>query len=57
MGVGDHHIVDVAWGEIQLPVVPFVPALLKPAVNEHLVPVDLHAVTAAGDRLGRAEKC
>ena len=57
VGVGDHHVVDVMGGEIQLPVVPLVPALLEPAIYQYLVPVDLHAVTAARHRLGRAEEC
>ena len=57
VGVGDHHVVDVAGDEIKLTVVPLVPALLKAAVHQYLVPVDLHAVAAACDRLGRAEEC
>ena len=57
VGVGDDHVVDVGRGEIQLTVVPFVPALLEPAVHQHLMSVGLHAVAAACDRLGRAEEC
>ena len=37
--------------------VVLVPALLKTAVDEDLFAVDLQAVAAAGDRVGRAEKC
>ena len=37
--------------------VVLVPALLKAAVDEDLFAVDLQAVTAAGDRVGRAEEC
>ena len=57
MGVGDHHIINVGRGEIQLVVVPLVPALLEPAVHQHLVPIGLNAVAASGDCLGRAKKC
>ena len=35
----------------------FVLALLQAAVDENFFAVDLQAVTAAGDRVGGAEKC
>ena len=57
MGVGHDDVVDVAGGEIQRVFVVLVPALLKTAVDEDLFAVDLQAVAAAGDRVGRAEKC
>ena len=56
VGMGDHHVVDVGGGEVQLGVVLLVPALLKTAVHQNLVPVGLYAVAAAGDRLGGAKK-
>ena len=57
MGVGHDDIVDVAGGEIQRVFIVLVPALLKAAVDEDLSAVDLQAVAAAGDRMGRAEEC
>ena len=57
MGVGHNDIVDVAGGEIQRVFVVFIPALLKAAVDEDLFSVDLQAVAAAGDCMGRAEEC
>ena len=56
VGVGDDHIVDGAGGKVQHAVVPLVPALLKAAVNEDAGSVDLQAVAAPGDGLGRAVK-
>ena len=56
VGVGQHHVVDIVGGEIQLPVVPLIPALLQAAVDQHLAAAALDAVAAAGDRLGGAEK-
>ena len=56
VGVGDYHVVDEGGGEVQLGVVPFVPALLKPAVHQQLAAVGLYTVAASGHRLGRAEK-
>ena len=57
VGVGHQHIVDVAGGKVQGVVVVLVPALLKAAVDQDLSAVDLQTVTAAGDRVGRAEEC
>ena len=57
VGVGDDDIVNVAGGEVQGVVVVLVSALLQSAVDEDLFAVDLQAVAAAGDRVGRAEKC
>ena len=57
VGVGHNDVVDVAGREIQRIFIVLVPALLKAAVDEDLFAVDLQAVTAAGDRVGRAEEC
>lgn len=56
MGVCNDDIVDITGIEIQLSIVPFIPALLKAAVDEYLTAARLHAVTASGNRLGRAKK-
>ena len=57
MGVGDQTIVDVAGSKVQSILVVLIPALLKAAVDEDLLSVDLQAVTAAGHGMGCAEKC
>ena len=56
VGVGDHHRVDVPGVEVQLLVVPLVPALLQAAVHQDLRPAALHTVAAAGHGTGCAEK-
>ena len=57
VGVGDDDIVNVAGGEVQGVVVVLVPALLQSAVDEDLFAAHFQTVTAAGDRVGRAEEC
>ena len=57
VGVGDEHIVDVIGSEVQLVLIVLILTLLQAAVDENLLAVDLQAVTAAGDRVGGAEKC
>ena len=56
VGVGDHHGVDVAGVEVQLPVVPLIPTLLEAAVDQDLFPIAFHTVTASGHGSGRAKK-
>ena len=57
MGVGDQNIVDVVGGKVQLVFVVLVLSLLKAAVDEDFLSVDLQTVAAASDRVGGAEKC
>ena len=57
VGVGDDDIVNVAGGKVQGVAVVLVPALLQSAVDEDLFAAHFQTVTAAGDRVGRAEEC
>ena len=56
VGVGNQHVVHGVGGKGQVAVINFIPPLLQAAVHQDLFPVALHAVAAAGDSLGRAEK-
>ena len=56
VGVGHHHCVDVPGVEVQVLIVPLVPALLQAAVHQDLLPAALHTVAAPRDRAGCAEK-
>ena len=56
VSVGHHNGVDIPGRKVQTAVVLLVPPLLKSAVHQNPLSAALHAVTAAGDRLGRAEK-
>ena len=56
VGMGHHDGVDTARKEGKLGVILLVPSLLETAVHQDPFPVAFHAVTAAGNRLRRAEK-
>ena len=56
MGVGDDDVVDGVGGKGQGIFVVLIPALLQAAVDQDLAPVDFQTMTAAGDRMGRAEE-
>ena len=56
MGVCHQYIVNFSRVEGQAAVIHLVPSLLQSAIHQDFLPVDLQAVTAAGDALIRAEK-
>ena len=56
VGMGDDDVINIVGGKVQNRVVPLVLSLLEAAVDEDLLSAHFHAVAAAGDSLGCAEK-